>query len=110
MKRLIPYFVTLLLLLSGTAAAQSNSQALTPARKAITIFGTVSNDGKTLLSTNSRAWSITNPGLLAGSEGHRVKIKCRVYADTSNIVVIAVKLTDVQTQYAANKGDSAFRR
>jgi hypothetical protein len=76
----------------------------------MTIFGMVSDDGRTLVAKNSHTWSITNPGMLTGREGHRVKIKCRVYQDTTNILVLAVKLIDAQTQYATNKGDSAFRR
>ena len=110
MKRLIPYLLATTLLLSGTAAAQSNAPDQSLASKTMTIFGMVSDDGRTLVAKNSHTWSITNPGMLTGREGHRVKIKCRVYQDTTNILVLAVKLIDTQTQYAANKGDSAFRR
>ena len=110
MKRLIPYLVVTTLLLSGTAAAQSNAPDQSLARKTMTIFGMVSDDGKTLVAKNSHSWSITNPGMLAGREGHRVKIKCRAYQNTTNILVLAVTLIDTQTQYTANKGDSAFRR
>ena len=109
MKRLIPYLVAVSFLLSGTAAAQSNAQ--TSARsKTITIFGLVSDDGKSVLAKGSRTWLVTNPSTLAGREGHRVKIKGRTYPDTSNILVLTVKLTDAQTQFAANKSDSAFHR
>ena len=105
MKRLIPYLVAVALLLSGTAAAQTSTRS-----KTITIFGLVSDDGRSVLAKGSRTWLITNPGMLAGREGHRVKIKGRTYPDTSDILVLTVKLTDAQTQYAANKSDSAFHR
>ncbi len=109
MKRLIPYLVAVAFLLSGTAAAQSNAPTSSRS-KTITIFGLVSDDGKSVLAKDSRTWLITNPSTLAGREGHRVKIKGRTYPDTSNILVLTVKLTDAQTQYAANKSDSAFHR
>jgi hypothetical protein len=110
MKRLIPYLVVVMLLLSSTAAAQNKAQAPSATSKTVTIFGMVSDDGKTLTAKNNHMWSITNPSMLAGRGGHRVKIKARIYADTADILVLTVKLTDAQTQYAANKGDSAFRR
>jgi hypothetical protein len=110
MKRLIPYLVAVAFLLSGTAAAQSNAQTSSARSKTITIFGLVSDDGKSVLAKDSRTWLITNPSMLAGRQGHRVKIKGRTYPDTSDILVLAVKLADAQTQYAANKSDSAFHR
>jgi hypothetical protein len=110
MKRLIPFLVVTTLLLSSTAAAQNNAPSLPAAAKTRTIFGVVSDDGKTIIGKNAHTWSITNPSMLAGREGHRVKIKCRVYPDSTNILVLSVKLTDTRTQYAANPSDSAFRR
>jgi hypothetical protein len=97
-------------LLSGTAAAQSSAPSFSARSKTITIIGLVSDDGKSVLAQDRRTLLITNPGMLAGREGHRVKIKGRTFADTSDILVLAVKLTDAQTQYTANKSDSAFHR
>jgi hypothetical protein len=110
MKMLIPFLVVTALLLSGIAAAQSNAPAPAAASKTKTIFGMVSDNGQTIVAKKARIWSITNPGMLAGREGHRVKIKCRVYPNSSDILVLSVELTDTQTQYAANPSDSAFRR
>jgi hypothetical protein len=109
MKKLIPFLVVTALLLSSSAAAQSNVPPL-PAFKTMTIFGVVSDNGKSIVGKNAHTWSITNPSMLAGHEGHRVKIKCRVYPDSADILVLSVKLTDTQTQYATNPSDSAFRR
>jgi hypothetical protein len=102
MKRLIPHMVVVALLLSGTAAAQNKAPALSPSSRIMTIFGSVSDDGKTLVAKNTRSWSITNPSMVAGREGHRVKIRSRFYSDTRNILVLSVTLIDAQTQYAPN--------
>jgi hypothetical protein len=110
MKKLIPFLVATTMLLSTTAAAQVHAQTPPAASKTMTIFGMVSDDGRTMVAKNARSWSITNPTMLAGREGHRVRIKCRVYPNSSNILVLSVKLTDTQTRYAANPSDSAFRR
>jgi hypothetical protein len=110
MKKLIPFLTVTAILLSGTAAAQSNSPTPPVPSKTVTIFGVVSDSGKTIVAKNARTWSITNPGMLAGREGHRVRLKCRVYPDNKNILVLSVRLTDTHTQYAANPSDSAFRR
>jgi hypothetical protein len=110
MKKLLPLIAAVTLILCGTAAAQSKAPDRQGSTKTVTIFGMVSDDGKTIFAKNSRTWVITNPGMLAGREGHRVKVKSRVYLDTNNILVLSVKLTDAQTEYAANKSDSAFRR
>lgn len=106
MKRKIFSLAVAALLLSTTGAAQSNTK--TSSTKA-TISGKVSADGKTLIGDHN-TWSVDNPASLAGREGHLVKVKCRLYAATNEILVLAVKLADAQTQYAANRGDSAFRR
>jgi len=103
-KRHILSVLAITLLLAATGAAQSNTKTV----KAV-VSGKVSADGKTLVGDHN-TWSVNNPSSLAGLEGHLVKVKCRLYAATSEIFVRAVKLADTRIQYAANKDDSAFRR
>jgi hypothetical protein len=103
MKKWILTFATVALLLSGTAAAQNKT-------KALTISGKVGDDGKTLLGQNNSTWSVLNPDTLVGHAGQQVKVKCRVSPENHDIRILSVKALDAQTTYVANKGDSAFRR
>jgi hypothetical protein len=93
------------LLLCGTAAAQQTTAKATS--KAV-VSGKVSDDRKTLVGYHS-SWFVSNPDLLAGLEGRLVKVKCRLYAAAHEILILSVTPADTRT-YAANLGDSAFRR
>jgi hypothetical protein len=95
-----------LLFHSVGASAQTNSQ---PSAKKIVVTGRVSQDGRSLIG-DLHTWLVDNPKALAGREGRIVKVKCRLYADTTKILVLSVKPGDAQTQYAINYGDAAFRR
>ena|ERR1700685_777079 len=107
MKRKFLALGVVALLLSATGAAQT-SGTKTSSTKAV-VSGKVSPDGKTIVGDHN-TWSVSNPAFLAGREGHLVKLKVRLYAATNEILVLAVRLLDSQTQYAVNRGDSAFRR
>jgi hypothetical protein len=107
MKRKFPALGAAVLLFSAVGAAQT-SGTKTSSTKAV-VSGKVSPDGKTIIGDHN-TWSVSNPDSLAGREGHLVKLKVRLYAATNEIRILAVRLLDSQTQYAANKGDSAFRR
>lgn len=106
MKKQFFSLAVLALLFSTTGAGQSSTKA--ESTKAV-ISGKVSEDAKTLVGDHN-TWSVNNPASLAGREGRIVKVKCRLYAATNKILVLAVKPADAQTQYAINRGDSAFRR
>ena len=97
-------FVLATVLLTTTAAAQTTSK--TPSKAVVS--GKVSEDRKTLIGYHS-SWFVNNPDLLAGLEGRLVKVKCRIYAAAHEILILSVTPADTQT-YAANRGDSAFRR
>ncbi len=107
------------LLMPITAAAQHSSKAAeakpgtkTPivARKAVSISGQISKDGKTLVSEENDIWSVTNPNVLAGHEGQLVSVKCQVNPEKSEIHVFSVKPALTEVKSASNKADSAFRR
>jgi hypothetical protein len=106
MKKAIFSFGVFLLVVAAPASAQTRAQA--SPKKAV-VSGKVSEDGTTLIGDH-HTWSVENPRTLAGREGRLVKVKCRLFPDASKIVVLSVKPADSQTQYAANPGDSAFRR
>jgi hypothetical protein len=110
MKRLALSFFVIPLLLAGTAAGQSNNQSKSTTPKASTVSGKVSQDGKSLIGKNGEPWVVTNPDALAGHEGQRVKVKCRISSTSHDIRILSVKMVATQTIYAVNLGDAAFRR
>jgi len=110
MKGLVLSLLVVALLLPGTAAGQSNSQSESTTPKASTISGKVSQDGKSLIGKNGESWVVANPATLAGHEGQRVKVKCRISSITHDIRILSVKMVTAQTIYAVNLGDAAFRR
>jgi hypothetical protein len=110
MKKLALSFLVVALLLSGTAAGQSNGQSKSTKSNVSTISGKVSQDGKGLIEKNDQPWSVANPGLLAGHEGQQVKVKCQISSGSHEMFVLSVKMVATQAQHAVNLGDAAFRR
>jgi len=86
--------------------AQKNAHA--KAAKLIRVWGTLSNDGKTLNDqADHRRWVIANSDTLKGYEGQELVLRGRVGPTANRLEVISVK---PQSTYTANWGDSAFRR
>jgi hypothetical protein len=86
------------------------SRATIVARKAVSISGQISMDGRTLVSEENDIWSVTNPKVLAGHEGQQVSVKCQVFPDKNEIHVFSLKVPLMEVKSATNKADSAFRR
>jgi hypothetical protein len=109
-----------LLLTSGLALAQDaakprdvkqdNAKPLSSSKKAVTISGQVSVDGKTLVSAEDDIWPVSNPAALSGLEGQQVTVKCQVSPDKNSIHVFFVKTGQREVKYLAKNNDSAFRR
>jgi hypothetical protein len=110
MKNLVLSLLVVALLLPGAAAGQSNSQSKSAKLKASTISGKVSPDGKSLTAKSGEPWSVANPAMLTGHEGQKVQVKCQLSSGDHNIRVLSVKTVAMQTKYAVNLGDAAFRR
>lgn len=120
MKRICLFFA-LVLLLSAAALTQDAAQ---PARmrqepaaahgfskKAVSIFGTISDDGKFFLADpDAEVWTVTNPESLKSQQGQRVTLQVQVNAETSEIRVLCVKPRERQISSMARPGDAAFRR
>jgi hypothetical protein len=79
-------------------------------RKAVSISGQISLDGKTLVSEENDIWSVANPKVLAGHEGQMVLVKCQVFPDKNEIHVLSLKPALMEAKSASNKADSAFKR
>jgi hypothetical protein len=88
----------------------TSSQARIVPRKAVSISGQITLDGKKLLSEENDVWSVINPNVLTGHEGQQVLVKCQVFPEKSEINVLSVKTTPLGVKAASNKTDSAFKR
>src|SRR5271169_2828093 len=120
MKKWSLVLLAVALLMPIVAAAQHSSKAAEAkppvsntsivARKAVSISGHISLDGKTLVSEENDIWSVANPKVLAGHEGQQVSVKCQVFSDKNEIHVFSVKPALLEVKSASNKADSAFRR
>jgi hypothetical protein len=92
---------------SGAVRLQ-NADTTTASKKAVTLSGRVTDEGKTLVSEDADRWTVSNPGALAGQSGHLVTVKCQLSPDQSSIHVLSVKAAE--TKYLATHNDAAFRR
>ena len=91
---------------SGAVRLQNNESSV--ARKAVTLSGHVSDDGRMLVSEDKDEWAVNNPATLASHAGQIVTVKCQLSADQNSIHVLSVKAAE--TKYVAAHNDAAFRR
>jgi hypothetical protein len=122
MKKLVFVLLAIVLLMPVSVFGQDTPGADTAARpkfdgqrtptKRATISGKVGEDGKTLTTYKNFLWTVTDPDILKEYQGQQVKVKCQFAADpgTNEIRVLSVRVIQTEIKYAANKGDSAFRR
>ena len=94
--------------LGGPAAGQDSCTSKSNHEKVVSLSAQVSEDGKNLIAKSGESWLVVNPGMLAGREGQKVKVKCRISSLAREVHVLSVKTLPIT--YAANPGDSAFRR
>jgi hypothetical protein len=110
---LIALFVTLSMCVAASAqeaAKPGDPAAQATHRKAATLSGRVSDDGKAFVSDEDDVWEVSNTKVLTGHEGQRVVIKCQLYPDKNEMRVLSVSSAQGAVKYVANRGDSAFRR
>ncbi len=96
MKIILLAFLSLCLNPLNVAVAQSPLNQAPQERQAVSrlsiIMGTVRADGETLtFVTDQRAWSVDNPEILKGHEGHYVRVYGHMYPDKNSIHVTEVK-------------------
>jgi pentapeptide MXKDX repeat protein len=62
-------------------------------KKAVSVSGKVSDDGKMFMSDkDNKNWMISNPEAVKGHEGHRVTVKAHLDAAKNEIQVTSVKM------------------
>jgi hypothetical protein len=96
MKKLMVILFALTLLTSlGLVAQDTATQDSTKSdtSKATHITGRISDDGKTFVSDkDGKSWTISNPDLVKGHEGHHVTLKAHVSADGNAVDVVSLKM------------------
>ena len=102
----------LVLLLSASGLfcnAQNRSGVTASALKLKKFVGNISQDGQSILCAGNHLFVVSNPALLAGHSGHRVAVKGSLDPLTHQLKIVSLKVI-TESHYAANLGDSAFRR
>jgi len=77
----------------GDQMKPDNMKADNMAKKAMTVSGKISDDGKMFVSDkDNKTWTVSNPEALKGHEGHHVTVKAHVDAAKNEIQVSSVKI------------------
>jgi hypothetical protein len=98
MKKLMIILFATTLLTSVVALAQYGAQSPDTSKsgtsmKAVSITGTISDDGKMFVSDkDGKSWAISNPDAVKGHEGHHVILQAQVDADKNAVHVVSLKM------------------
>ncbi len=102
MKKLMVLAFAATLLLSVASIAQDtmskdsmkhDSMSADSTAKPVNVMGKISDDGKSFTSDkDGKTWTIKNPEAVKGHEGHHVVLNAHVYADTSEVHVMSLKM------------------
>lgn len=77
----------------GDQMKPDNMKADNMSKKAVSVSGKVSDDGKMFMSdTDNKNWMISNPEAVRGHEGHHVTLKAHLDADKNEIHVTSVNM------------------
>lgn len=77
----------------GDQMKPDNMKADNMSKKAVSVSGKVSDDGKMFMSdTDNKNWMISNPEAVKGHEGHHVTLKAHLDADKNEIHVTSVNM------------------
>ncbi|MBV8051109.1 MAG: hypothetical protein JOZ80_07970 [Acidobacteriaceae bacterium] len=78
---------------SGGSMGQDNMKSDDASKKAMSVTGKISDDGKMFTSDkDNKAWTISNPEAVKGHEGHHVTLKAHVYPDKNEVHVMSLKM------------------
>jgi photosystem II stability/assembly factor-like uncharacterized protein len=95
---------------TGSAAHDQASDARKASKKAASIPGKVSSDGKTFTADkDNRIWMVVNPELLSSVDGRHVKVKALVDLARSQLHIVSVSAIAEQ-RTGIKHDDAAFRR
>ena len=81
----------------GDPMKQDNMKTDNMSKKAVSVSGKVSDDGKMFVSDkDNKTWTISNPEALKGHEGHHLTVKAQIDAAKDEIHVTTVKMAEGQ--------------
>jgi hypothetical protein len=103
MKKLTILAFAVALMMSSSALAQDttkhddmktdDAKAEKMSKRAVSMLGKVGDDGKTFVSDkDNKTWKVSNPDVLKGHEGHRVRVRAHVDKDKDEIQVMSVRM------------------
>ena len=102
MKKLTILAFAVALMMSSSALAQdttkhddmkTDAKAEKMSKRAVSMLGKVGDDGKTFVSDkDNKTWKVSNPDVLKGHEGHRVRVRAHVDKDKDEIEVTSVRM------------------
>ena len=105
--------VTSLLVLAQETAKpgemkQDTMRAEKAPRKATSLSGKISADGKSFVDKDNKSWTVTNPEALKGHEGHEVTVKAHADAAKNEIHVVSVKMGKDEMKETQKKDEMKY--
>ena len=92
MKKLMLVSFALALVMSVFALAQEYPQSGAMKQETPKVSGTVGADGTTFVDKDNKSWTVTNPEVLKGHEGHEVTLTAHGDAAKNAVHVVSVKM------------------
>lgn len=90
----------------GDQMKHDNMNADNMGKKAVSVSGKISNDGKMFMSDNdNKNWMISNPEAVKGHEGHHVTVKGQVDSAKNAIRVSSIKMWKDEMKDTMKKDD-----
>ena len=90
----------------GDQMKHDNMNADTMTKKAVSVSGKVSDDGKMFTSDkNNKMWTVSNPEALKGHEGHHVTVKAHFDTAKNEIHVTSIKMGKDETKDTMKKDE-----
>lgn len=90
----------------GDQMKHDNMNADTMTKKAVSVSGKVSDDGKMFTSDkNNKMWTVSNPEALKGHEGHHVTVKAHLDTAKNEIHVTSIKMGKDETKDTMKKDE-----
>jgi pentapeptide MXKDX repeat protein len=79
----------------GDQMKQDNMKTDNMSKKAVSVSGKTSDDGKMFVSDkDNKTWTVRNPEALKGHDGHHLTVKAQIDAATNEIHINSVKIAE----------------
>ena len=103
--------LALAVLLCVTVLAQEASTSQKASRKAVTVAGRVSDDGRMFVcDRDAQVWTLANPEAVRGHEGQQITVQGYLRAEEGEFHILHVNAEKNERTFTPHYADSAFRR